>query len=74
MRYTVAIAVALGVSALAACNSSPQEEQADNIEASAENTADMMTENMEMNAENRAEEVRAEGDNAADAVEDGNMN
>ena len=55
MRYTVAIALALGVSALAACNQSPSEEAADNIEANAENTA---------------EAVREEGDNAADAVEE----
>jgi len=55
-KISTAFAVALGAAALAACNQSPQEQAADNIEANAENAADT---------------VRAEGENAADATRNG---
>ena len=77
-KISTAMAVAFGVAALAACNQSPQEQAADNIEANAENVADTIEENadnatdvMEANAQNTADEVRAEGENAADAVREG---
>ena len=77
-KISTAFAVALGVAALAACNQSPQEQAADNIEANAENTADTIEANaenttdvMEANADNAADAVRAEGENAADAVRNG---
>ena len=56
-KISTTFAVALGAAALAACNQSPQEQAAENIEA---------------NAENAAAEVRAEGENAAEAVAEGN--
>jgi hypothetical protein len=77
-KISTAMAVAFGVAALAACNQSPKEEAADNIEANAENVADTIEANadnatdvMEANAQNTADEVRAEGENAADAVREG---
>ena len=79
MKLTTTLAIALGIGALAACNQSPQEEAADNIEANAENVADTIEANaenaadaIEANADNAADEVRAEGENAADAAEEGN--
>ena len=77
-KISTAMAVAFGVAALAACNQSPKEEAADNIEANAENVADTIeanaeavTDNMQANAENAADTVRAEGENAADATRNG---
>jgi PBP1b-binding outer membrane lipoprotein LpoB len=77
-KISTAFAVAAGVFALSACNQSPKEEVADNIEANAENTADTIEANaenvtdvMQANAENAADEVRAEGENAADQVREG---
>jgi len=77
-KISTAFAVALGVAALAACNQSPQEQAADNIEANAENVADTIEANadnatdvMEANADNAADAVRAEGENTADAVRNG---
>ncbi|MEO7602133.1 MAG: hypothetical protein ABIS39_02555 [Sphingomicrobium sp.] len=76
MKTITVLAVALGLGSLAACNQSPTEEAADNIEANAEATADVIEENtdaaadaMAANGQAAADEVRAEGDNAADAVE-----
>ena len=66
-KISTAFAVALGAAALAACNQSPQEQAADNIEANAEN----VTDTMQANAENAADTVRAEGENAADATRNG---
>lgn len=66
MRLISTLAVAAGLAALAACNQSPREERADNIEAAAENEADMIVEN----AENTAENIEATAENQADAVED----
>ena len=48
MKTTTVLAIALGLGSLAACNKSPQEQTADNIEANAENTADTI----EANADN----------------------
>jgi len=78
-KISTAFAVALGAAALAACNQSPQEQAADNIEANAENTADTIEANSDsvpgvtLNdaADNAADQVRAEGENAADAVRNG---
>ena len=67
MKKTTVLAIALGVGALAACNQSPKEQTADNIEANADNATDVM----EANAQNAADEVRAEGENKADAVREG---
>jgi len=53
MKITTTLAVAVGLAGLAACNQSPTENKADQIEANAENTADA---------------VRNAGDNTADAV------
>ena len=64
MKTTTILAIALGLGSLAACNKSPQEQTADNIEANADNAAD----NMQANAENAADMVRNEGENKADAV------
>ena len=75
MKMITAVAVAIGLGALGACNQSAQEQAADNIEANAENTADMIeanadtaAENLEANAENTADAVRAAGEIAADAT------
>lgn len=71
MKTTTALVVAAGLAALAACNQSPQENAAENIEANADN----VSENIEMNAENASENVQANAENAAENVEntaDGN--
>jgi hypothetical protein len=75
MKILTAFSVAVGLAALAACNQSPQEQKADNIEANAENVADNIeanaenvTDNMQANAENTADQVRNEGEQKADAV------
>ncbi len=66
--------VAAGIVSLAACNTTPREQAAENIEANAEMVADGMDE-MADNAtteagadamENAADGVRAAGDNAAE--------
>ena len=74
MKLTTTLAIALGVTALTACNNTPKEQAADNIEANAENSADMIEENgdaMEANADNSADAVRVEGEANADAVREG---
>jgi hypothetical protein len=78
-KISTAFAVALGAAALAACNQSPQEQAADNIEANAENTADAIEANaddvpgvtMNDTADNAADAVRAEGEQKADEVRNG---
>jgi hypothetical protein len=71
MKKTFAIAVVASLVALSACNSSPREQAADNIEANAEGVAD----NLEATAdniggdaalENQADAVRATGENQAE--------
>jgi hypothetical protein len=64
MKTTAVLAIALGLGALAACNKSPKEATADNIESNYENTAD----NMEASADNTATNVQDTASNAADAV------
>lgn len=79
MKISTAFAVALGAAALAACNQSPQEQAADNVEANAEMQADNLeeaadnatTEGVEESLENAADAVEANGEAAADAVRDG---
>ena len=78
-KISTAFAVALGAAALAACNQSPQEQAADNIEANAEIVSDNLeeaadnatTDAAEDNLENAADEVRAAGENTADQVREG---
>ncbi len=78
MKITTTLAIALGVTALTACNNSAKEQVADNIEANAENTADMieengdaMSDNMEANAQNTADAVREAGEKNADMMRNG---
>ena len=69
MKKIFALGVAAGLMSLAACNSSPREQAADNIEANAEAMADNLedaadnatTEAGEDNLENAADAVRATG-------------
>lgn len=80
MRNVMKSFAVVGVLALAACNNSPAERQADNVEQAAENTADNF-EDMADNAtneatedqlENKADAARAAGDNQSDAIREGN--
>ncbi len=78
MKTTTILAIAFGVGALSACNNTPAEQAADNIEQNAEDTADMIEENadagtdaMEANADATADAVRTEGEVKADAVRTG---
>lgn len=76
MKKMYVLAMAAGLASLAACNTSPREQAADNIEAN----ADMMADNMEDAAdnmgtsagedamENKAAAVRATGDNQAEDI------
>ena len=61
MKTTTILAIALGLGSLAACNKSPQEQTADNIEANAENTADTIEANVDNAADNDAGERRQRG-------------
>jgi hypothetical protein len=78
-KILTALAVAAGLTALSACNQSPQEQAADNIEANAENIADNLEEaadntameSTEDNLENAADATREAGENAADEVRNG---
>ena len=66
MKLTHTFAIALAVGALAACNQSPTEQAADNIEANAEMQAD----NLEEVADNASTEATEDSlENQADAVE-----
>jgi len=79
MKIITTVAVAFGIASLAACNQSPREEAADNIEANAEATADAIEANADDvpgvttndTADEAAEQVRAEGEAAADATREG---
>ena len=79
MKIVNIVAVAFGLGALAACNQSPQEQAADNIEVNAEMVADNLeeaadnatTEAAEDNLEAADDAVEANGEAAADAVRDG---
>ncbi len=75
MRITHALAMTLGVSALAACNQSATEQRADNIEANAEAHADNLEEAADNSSdakedrlENQADMVRDQGDAKADVA------
>ena len=68
MKITTTIAIAVGLAALAACNQTPQENAADNIEANAGMTA----ENIETNADMTAANIEANAENTAENVEAGN--
>ena len=65
MKKIFALGAAVGLVALSACNSSPREQAADNIEANAEMTADNL-EDMADNASTTAGESALE--NQADAT------
>jgi uncharacterized lipoprotein len=79
MKLTHTFAIAVAVGALAACNQSPKEQAADNIEANAEMQADNLEEVagdvnndvVEDNLQTQADATRAAGENAADATRDG---
>lgn len=64
MKTAIILTIALGAASLAACNKSPAEHAADNVEANYENVAD----NMEANVDNSADAMQANTQNAADAV------
>jgi protein involved in sex pheromone biosynthesis len=67
MKKIFVIGLAAGMLSLSACNSSPAEQAADNVEAVADNVAD----NLEDMADNATTEAGAEAlENQADAVED----
>ena len=74
MKIISTVAMSLALCALGACNNTPQEEAADNIEANAEVVADNLEENAdnataqggETALENQADATRAAGDNAAE--------
>ena len=74
MKKISAAGLAIALASLAACNSSPREQAADNIEANSEAVADNL-EDMADNAgsavasdslENKADAVRATGQNQAE--------
>lgn len=72
MRILAQAAVAAGLLALAACNNTPAENAAQNVEMTAENVADNLEaagDNAEASLDNQAEAVRTEGENKADAIE-----
>jgi hypothetical protein len=78
MKITTTLAVAIGLTALAGCNKTAPEQNADNIEANADMAADnmvantdMVTDNMTANTENAADATKAAGDNAAAAAANG---
>jgi hypothetical protein len=79
MKLTHTFAIAVAVGALAACNQSPKEQTADNIEANAEMQADNLeevagdvnNEAVEDNLQNQADATREAGENAADATREG---
>ena len=65
MKKMFVLGLAAGLASLAACNSSPREQAADNIEANAEAVAD----NLEDAADNASTPAAEEGlENAADAA------
>jgi hypothetical protein len=75
MKTSTIVAIALGVGALAACNKSPTEQAAENVESNYANAAENIEattsnagEALEANAANAASAVNAVGQNAASAV------
>lgn len=76
MKHFRIFAVTVGLMGLAACNNSPTEQAADNIEANAEMTADNLeemadnasTDARENSLENSADVTREQGEEKADAT------
>ncbi len=74
MKKLFVMTAAIGLASLGACNQTPREQAADNIEANAEAVADNLedradyanTEAGEDLLENRADAVRATGENQAE--------
>lgn len=74
MKKFFSVAAIVGAVALSACNSSPREEAADNIEANADSVADNLedaadnasTTAAENDLDNQADAVRAVGENKAE--------
>lgn len=74
MKKIFAIGAAVGLAALSACNSTPREQAADNIEANADAAADNLedmadnatTPGMENTLDNQADAVRNTGDMKAE--------
>ena len=74
MKKIFAVAAVIGSLALSACDNSPREQAADNIEANAEAAAENLeaaadnttTEAAEAGLENQADAARALGDNQAE--------
>ncbi len=73
-----AAAIGAGIIALSACNQTPAENAADNVEAVTENAADnmeaaadnMTNETAADTMDNAADATRAAGENKAEAIED----
>jgi hypothetical protein len=75
MKTTTILAIALGLGSLAACNKSPTEQAAENVESNYGNAAENLEavtsnagEAIEANAENASSEVKAAGENQASAI------
>ena len=74
MKKFIALSAVAGLVALSACNSTPREQAAENIEANADAMADNVeamadnasTEAGEAALDNKADAIRAEGDNKAE--------
>ncbi len=74
MKKFYSVGIVVGVLALTACNNTPREQAADNVEANAEAVADNLedaaddvsNDAVEANLENAAEAVRATGENQAE--------
>lgn len=64
MKSMTLLAVSAGFLALAACNKSPNEQAAENVESNYGNAAD----NLEANTSNEASAIEANGDNASSEV------
>jgi cell division septum initiation protein DivIVA len=69
MKLIYQAAVAAGLLSLAACNNTPAEQAADNIEDNAEAVADNITDNAEAVAENITDNAEAVADNVTDAAD-----
>src|SRR6059058_5624038 len=70
MKTTAILTIALGVGALSACNKSPTEQAAENVESQYGNAA----ENLEATTSNEASAIEANGDNASSEVKSAGEN
>jgi hypothetical protein len=70
MKATTVIMIALGLGALGACNKSPTEQAAENVESNYSNAA----ENVEATTSNAAEAVEANAENASADVKQAGKN